>query len=155
LVVRLCAVGSECASRAEANHLAVRVVLPSMNRIPACAWLIAVLAVGCNANAGGPQGEFAGEGWYQGRTHGHCTQLRYPTPRHEPVYVHLRLASTGRDSSGLAVNNDGTFGWYALPSTYFATLKPAHLYDLRASTVRVKITANGRVAFDLAYGRLK
>ncbi len=103
-------------------------------------------------------GEFAGDGWYQGRVvickhAGHCSQLRYPLPQHQPVYVELRTASNGRYSSGLAVDNDGTFGWWTAPGTYDATLKPNRLYGLHADTVRVTTTANGRVAFTLSYGR--
>jgi hypothetical protein len=102
-------------------------------------------------------GEFAGDGWYQGRVlvckhAGRCTQLRYPLPGHTTVYVEFKNASTGKAYGGLATNNDGTFGWWAAPDTYTATLAPRTLYGLRADTVRVRTTANGRVAFDLAYG---
>jgi hypothetical protein len=102
--------------------------------------------------------EFAGDGWYQGRVlvckhAGDCSQLRYPLPQHQTVYVELRVASNGRLTSGLAVDNDGTFGSWTTPGTYDATLKPNRLYGLLADTVRVTTTANGRIAFALSYGR--
>ena len=102
-------------------------------------------------------GEFAGDGWYQGRVlickhAGHCNQLRYPLPGHETVYVELRIASNGRYSSGLAVDNDGTFGSWTSPGTYEATLKPRTLNGLRSDAVRVTTTANGRIAFEITYG---
>jgi hypothetical protein len=102
-------------------------------------------------------GEFSGDGWYQGRVlvcrhAGQCTQLRYPLPGHVTVYVELTIASTGKRYGSLAADNDGTFGWWAAANTYTATLKPRTLYGLRAGSVRVTTTANGRVAFDLTYG---
>jgi hypothetical protein len=102
-------------------------------------------------------GEFAGDGWYQGRVlvckhAGHCNQLRYPLPGHAAVYVELRIAHNGRFSSSLAVDNNGTFGWWTSPGTYEARLKPTTLYGLRSHTVRVTTTPNGRMAFDIAYG---
>ncbi len=113
---------------------------------------IAVAAHGRSA-----PGEFSGDGWYQGRVlvcrhAGHCTQLRYPLPGHLTVYVEFAIASTGKRYGSLAVDNDGTFGWWAPPDTYTATLKPRRLDGRRAGTVRVTTTANGRVAFDLSYG---
>jgi hypothetical protein len=103
-------------------------------------------------------GEFSGDGWYHGKVlvckrSGHCRQLRYPTPQREPVYVELRDATTGARYGSLAVDNNGTFGWWASPGRYDATLKPAHLYGLAANTVRVTVTDNGRTAFTLVYGR--
>jgi hypothetical protein len=129
--------------------------LPQPAGVAAVVVVVATLLAGCGPQA---QSEFGGDGWYQGRvlvckTAGHCHQLPYPTPQREPVYVELRLASTGAKYGGLAVDNDGTFGWWAAPGTYKATLEPDHLYGLRASTARVTITANGRTAFNLAYGR--
>jgi hypothetical protein len=121
--------------------------------------LAAALTPSCNANGGGLPGEFAGEGWFQGRvfvckTPGHCRQLHLPVPTHKAVYVDLR-PSRGHAYGSSAMNNDGTFGAYAAPGTYFATLRPAHLLGVRVTTVRVRLTANGRVAFDIAYGRLR
>ena len=119
--------------------------------------VVVTLVAGCGPQA---QSEFAGDGWYQGRVlvceqPAHCTQLRYPTPQRQPVYVELRQTATGKWYGSLAVDNDGTFGWWAAPSAYQATLKPARLYGLHAGVVRVTIAANGRIAFDLAYGREK
>jgi hypothetical protein len=103
------------------------------------------------------QGEFAGDGVYKGRVFickhaGRCRQLRYPISTHEPVYVVLRDAATGKRYSSLAVDNDGTFGSPGPPGRYAATLKPARLDGLPASAVRITISRDHTVAFDLAYG---
>jgi hypothetical protein len=120
--------------------------------------LVGLVSIAVAAHSHTAPGEFAGDGWYQGRVlvckhAGQCTQLRYPLPGHMTVYVQFNNASTGKVYGSLAVDNDGTFGWWAAPGTYTATLTPRTLHGLHADTVRVRTTANGRVVFDLAYGR--
>jgi hypothetical protein len=115
--------------------------------------VLGTLAAGC----GQVQGEFAG-GIYKGRVFickhaGRCRQLRYPISTHEPVYVVLRDASTGKRYGSLAVDNDGRFGSAAPPGTYAATLDPAHLHGLPTNAVRITISRDHTVVFDLAYGR--
>jgi hypothetical protein len=119
--------------------------------------LVGLASIAVAAHRHTAPGEFSGDGWYQGRVlvcrhAGHCTQLRYPLPGHVTVYVEFTTAPTGKRYGSLAVDNDGTFGWWAAPNKYVATLKPRTLYGLRAGTVRVTTTVNGRVAFDLSYG---
>lgn len=109
---------------------------------------------------GAAQSEFAGESWYQGhvfvcKAPGHCTPLTLPTPTRQPVYLEFRQASEGAAYGSFAMDNDGRFGWWAAPTTYLVTLKPARLYGLHAGTTQITITANHGTAFDLAYGRLK
>jgi hypothetical protein len=126
-------------------------------RAGATVLLVGLASIAVAAHGRSAPDEFSGDGWYQGRVlvcrHGsNCAQLRYPLPGHATVYVEFTTASTGKRYGSLAVDNDGTFGWWAAPDTYTATLKPGMLYGLRAGTVRVRTTANGRVAFDLSYG---
>jgi hypothetical protein len=83
---------------------------------------------------------------------GHCEQLRFPQGHREAVFVDLRLASTGQLYGGSEVHPNGTFGWFGAPGKYVATLRPARLNGLRAQTRILTLTANGRIAFDLAYG---
>ncbi len=130
-----------------------------MNRLLIAALLFAALAASCNATGGGRQGEFAGAGYFHGKvfvckTRRQCRQLHYPVPTHKPVYVELRPAR-GDVYASDAVGNDGTFGAYGTPGTYFATLRPAHLFGLRAATVGVRLSANGSVGFNIVYGRLR
>jgi hypothetical protein len=121
--------------------------------------LIAAAAAACTGNAAGPQGELAGMSWIQGQvfvcnTPGHCTRMNYPTPNHNGVYVDL-IPRHGTAHGGGAVNNDGSFGDYVVPGQYLATLRPARLYGMGANSVRVHLAADGRTAFNLAYGHLK
>jgi hypothetical protein len=118
--------------------------------------LVAALVAGCN---NGSQGEFEGDGWFQGQVFvcnqpGQCRPLRYPTPSRNPVYVELRELG-GSDHGSYGVENDGTFGWFAAPGTYVATLKPRRLYGLRVRSVRFELAADGQSKFDLAYGALQ
>ena len=107
--------------------------------------VVGLASIAVAAHGRSAPGEFSGDGWYQGRV------LVYPLPGHLTVYIEFTIASSGKRYGSLAVNNDGTFGWWAAPDTYRATLKPRRLYGLRAGTVRVTTTANGRVAFELSY----
>ena len=118
---------------------------------------IAVLVVEVGACGPAAPGEFAGMGWFQGRVfvcrhHRPCARLRYPTPLREPVYVDLRSVK-GHAHASTAVNNDGTFGAYGAPGKYLATLRPAKLFGVRVGRVPVVLSANGRISFDLTYGR--
>lgn len=126
-----------------------------MGRRLAFVVLVALVAAGCD---NGSQGEFAGDGWFEGQVFvckrpGECRPLRYPTPNKDPVYVELRELG-GSDRGSYGVFNNGTFGWFAAPGTYVATLKPRRLYGRRASRVRVELTADGHTKFDLAYGAI-
>lgn len=116
---------------------------------------MATLIAGCGS---GGQSEFAGDGWFQGnvlacKAPGHCEQLRFPQGHREVVFVDLRLASTGKLYGGSEVATNGTFGWFGAPGKYVATLRPVRVNGLRAETRNITLTANGRIAFDLAYGR--
>jgi hypothetical protein len=120
--------------------------------------LVVIGAIGWSARHPIQQGEFAGDGWYKGRVlvckyPGRCRRLRYPISSHEPVYVVLRNASTGKRYGSLAVDNDGRFGSWAPPGTYSATLAPSRLSGVPTDAARITISANRTVAFDLAYGR--
>ncbi len=51
------------------------------------------------------------------------------TPRRgaRPQRVDFTIASTGKGYDGVAVGNDGTFGWWSAPDTYTATIRPRAL----------------------------